>query len=258
MHARRTMPALLLLIAACLAGCATTEQPLPAGKAQLPSPRYDYQTYWVKKGDTLSSVGRAFDVPWQKIQEANQCNPNSLQVGQLLLIPVHARGTAGPPEQYREAPPMKPAGTSASEPVKNVPRELLHKGRPASPYWWPTAGEVARKFGESVRGFAEPGIGVSAAAGTEVCAAAQGTVICVTHCDPSSARGWGDVVVIRHAGGVVTWYGQLDEITVKQGQTVEKGERIGTVGATGAATQAELTFRVFKNDRPEDPLKYLP
>ncbi len=70
--------------------------------------------------------------------------------------------------------------------------------------------------------------------------------------------GWGNVISIRHAGDIVSWYGYLDRILIREGQKIRKGQRIGTVGSSGAAAAPELAVRFFRNERPTDPLPLLP
>ncbi|MEF8788447.1 MAG: N-acetylmuramoyl-L-alanine amidase [Planctomycetota bacterium] len=60
---------------------------------------HNYEVYYVEKGDTLSSIGRRTGVPWEKIQEVNDCDPRDLSAGQVLLIPLHAREEPPQPEQ---------------------------------------------------------------------------------------------------------------------------------------------------------------
>lgn len=56
--------------------------------------------------------------------------------------------------------------------------------------------------------------------------------------------GYGKLVIIKHAGGLRTWYGHLSEITVAEGQRVTKAQLVGRVGATGLATGPHLHFEV--------------
>jgi len=222
-----------------------------AGRAQTPA--YKYTTHYVKRYETLYSIGRLYGVPWQRIQESNRCDPNNLRVGQPLLIPLHER--TGPPQPPKEPAAPERAGPT---PVRRTPPEALHRGKPSSPYWWPAQGTLVRRYGQVVRGFPEPGIGLRAPQGAEVCAVAAGTVISIARAGRSPRPGWGNVVCIQHSGGIASWYAHLDQIAVKEGEQVGKGQRIGLVGASGAATQPEVALRMFKNERPVDPLQFLP
>lgn len=209
----------------------------------------------MRKGDTLVSIGAKFGVPWQEILKDNPCSPEDLEVGRVLLIPVHLASGSVP---RRPRPEQERPGTSSGHEVLGVSRESLHRGRPAHPFWWPTGGTLTRRYSEPVRGLEEPGIGIAAPPATEVCSVAAGTVICCVRARPGRRTGWGNVVAVRHGGKVVSWYAQLARIEVKEGQKVRKGQRIGTVGSSGAAARPELALRFFKDERPVDPLKYLP
>jgi murein DD-endopeptidase MepM/ murein hydrolase activator NlpD len=56
--------------------------------------------------------------------------------------------------------------------------------------------------------------------------------------------GYGKLVIIKHQGGLRTWYGHLSQIDVTEGQRVAKGHLVGRVGATGLATGPHLHFEV--------------
>ena len=99
------------------------------------------------------------------------------------------------------------------------------------------------------------GIDIPAPEGTPVLAAASGTV---------EAEGWdgegglGDRVILAHGGGWTTTYGQLSQITAVTGETVERGEVIGYVGATGRATGPHLHLELAENGVPTDPAAAYP
>ena len=248
----RALLVLVALLAAALStGCPTL--PKEAEPQPIVGPKLRYEVYYVRKDDTLASIGRRYGVPWVKIQEHNPgVSPSELRIGLPLLIPLHERTAPPQPD-----PPATPAPNPAGELI-SVSRQALHRGKPSHSFWWPTEGKVARPYGGSVRGFWEAGIGLSAPAGTEVCAVADGQVICCVRAGRSPKPGWGNVISVRHSGKVVSWYGYLDRIMVKEGEAVKKGQGIGTVGSSGAAERPELALRFFKNERPVNPLDYLP
>jgi len=65
-------------------------------------------------------------------------------------------------------------------------------------------------------------------------------------------------VAISHSGGIASWYAYLDQVLVERGQSVSKGQLIGTVGRSGAAPRPELAFRLYQDDRPVNPERLLP
>ncbi|MBD1998222.1 M23 family metallopeptidase [Leptolyngbya sp. FACHB-541] len=86
------------------------------------------------------------------------------------------------------------------------------------------------------------GVDLTADRGTPVLAAGEGTVAFA-----SNQGNYGNLVVINHSQGLQTRYAQLDSIDVEVGQTVRAGDRIGTVGNTGVATNPHLHFEIRSN-----------
>ena len=90
--------------------------------------------------------------------------------------------------------------------------------------------------------------------GAAIVAAGDGTVIYAGY-----RGGYGNTVMIDHGDGVVTLYAHQRSggIKVGNGESVSKGERIGTVGSTGYSTGAHLHFEVRVNGSPVNPMNYL-
>lgn len=93
------------------------------------------------------------------------------------------------------------------------------------------------------------GLDFVAASGTPVAAAAAGRVIFAGR----HPGGWGNLVVLKHARGVHTFYAHLSRISVKLGRRVLAGATIGAVGATGNATGPHLHFEVLVRGAAVDP-----
>ena len=94
---------------------------------------------------------------------------------------------------------------------------------------------------------------IAAPAGTAVHAADSGTVIYTGN----ELAAFGNLVLIRHAGGWVTAYGHLAKIDVAKGSTVVQGQPIGTVGQTGSAPTPQLHFEIRQGAKPVDPAPFL-
>jgi murein DD-endopeptidase MepM/ murein hydrolase activator NlpD len=107
----------------------------------------------------------------------------------------------------------------------------------------PTEGVVESHTGQD---FAIP-------TGTPVQATSTGRVSYVGF----DADGYGNLVRIRHVGGVETYYAHLSEVLVSVGQKVKAGRRIGSVGSTGNSTGPHLHLEVRVNDQPHDPMTWL-
>ena len=96
------------------------------------------------------------------------------------------------------------------------------------------------------------GIDFSAPIGTPVHATGDGVVESVTR----TARGLGNRILINHGQGYKTLYACMDELKVRRGQQVKRGDLIGTVGDTGLSAAPHLHYEVHLNDEPVNPINY--
>ena len=96
------------------------------------------------------------------------------------------------------------------------------------------------------------GIDIGAAYGTNVLAAASGTVIV-----SGWNNAWGNYIVINHGGGVTTLYAHNSSLLVSKGQNVSQGQVIAKVGSTGYSTGPHIHFEVQVNGSPVNPMSYL-
>jgi murein DD-endopeptidase MepM/ murein hydrolase activator NlpD len=69
--------------------------------------------------------------------------------------------------------------------------------------------------------------------------------------------GYGNKIIIDHKNGYQTLYAHLSKITVKRGDIVEKGDKIGIMGSTGDSTGTHLHFEIIRSSKVENPIKYL-
>ena len=97
------------------------------------------------------------------------------------------------------------------------------------------------------------GLDIGAGMGTNIFAAADGTVIV----SGWNSGGYGNYVVIDHGGGVTTLYAHCSSLLVSAGQSVTRGQVIAKCGSTGISTGPHLHFEVLKNGAHTDPYAYL-
>lgn len=126
-----------------------------------------------------------------------------------------------------------------------IPRGLPVNGRISSPFGMrenPFSGE--REF--------HPAVDIQAQTGTPVKTTADGVV---------SFAGWvkgnGNLVVIEHGFGYVTYYAHNQSLSVKSGQRVKKGEVIALLGATGNTTGPHTHYEIREKGKPVDPKNFL-
>jgi murein DD-endopeptidase MepM/ murein hydrolase activator NlpD len=114
---------------------------------------------------------------------------------------------------------------------------------------WPVQGPVVSSFGPKGQGLSNDGVNIAAPKGAPVIAAAGGTVVYAGN----EMKGFGNLVLIRHADGWVTAYAHLDRILVSKDSVVAKGDMIGTVGKTGNVPSPQLHFEIRHQSKPLDP-----
>lgn len=97
---------------------------------------------------------------------------------------------------------------------------------------------------------AHNGTDLAAAYGTPVRSIGDGQVLSAGY-----QGGYGNLVVVRHAGGYVSYYGHLSRILVRAGRHVSQNEFVGLVGATGLATAPHLHYAIRKDGAWTDPMR---
>lgn len=237
----------------------------------------------VEKGQTLWRIARTYGVSLQTLAELNDIqDPALIRVGQALWIPgadrplpvpataasggatstatgagaVTTRGRDGKQTSARsgaagrKTPPAAPGKSKSDSRSKTDAEETVRtsKGR----FLWPVKGVLYSRYGvrEGVR---HDGIDIAAPEGSPVMAADDGDVIFA-----GTQRGYGNLVLLQHADGLVTIYAHNQRNLVEAGRRVRRGERIATVGRTGRATGPHVHFEVRENRLPRNPLFFLP
>jgi murein DD-endopeptidase MepM/ murein hydrolase activator NlpD len=129
---------------------------------------------------------------------------------------------------------------------------------------WPAHGvKITQPFGPSSYPFEPPfggyphfhtGIDLAGPLGSPLVAAADGVVAAAT----VSTVGYGNHIIIAHAGGLFTLYGHLETMLVKVGDIVRAGQVIGLLGSTGNSTGPHCHFEVRISGQPVDPTPFLP
>lgn len=247
----------------------------------------------VQQGDTLYNIAQRYDVGLYELARLNDSQPPyTIKLGSILSIPapetsnqvvsptsvpkkpvVNSAPSSPPPQQTARVPtpapqPAKPpvaiptkvpvgGGKVAALPPKkpSVPgsRVSAPPPRTGKGFTWPLKGRVVSNFGAKDGGLRNDGINIRAPKGTPVRAAENGVVAYAGN----EIRGFGNLLLIKHAGGYVTAYAHNDALLVQRGQKVKRGQKISTVGSTGTVAQPQLHFEIRKGRRPKDPRTYL-
>lgn len=196
----------------------------------------------VVAGETGFTIAYRYGVPFSAIAVANGLAADAtLRPGQRLLIPTVIVGKEAAPTASSSSTAATPAAAPTAQPI-------------ARNFGWPLAGPLRRGFAARGQANYHDGIDITAPQGTAVRASDAGKVL-FAGAEPSQ---FGNLVVVDHGGGWTTAYAFLSRVTVKAGDLVTKGERVGLVGNTGMARGNELHFEMRRANRPINPATQLP
>ncbi len=188
------------------------------------------------RGETVWDLALRYGVDMNNIIAANNINdPHRLRAGQEIIIPG--------------------AGFAAVKTVATSKNDLMIASRTVartSSFTWPVQGRVSSGYGPRWGKF-HHGIDIAAKTGTTIAAVAAGTVI-----EAGWRTGYGYMVRINHHDGWESLYAHASNVYVKNGQVVQKGERIAAVGQTGNATGPHLHLEMILEGTHKNPIKYLP
>jgi len=239
---------------------------IPGQRLRLPQS----QGYVVQRGDSVYAISRRFGVDMATLVRTNNMQPPyTIQVGQRLRLPANAsqaRQTAAGQVQTASLPPVRP-GTQDTrsdtvtvrpldkpQPPKPVVTVAKLPPRASTGFIWPVEGRVLSSFGAKENGLHNDGVNIAAPRGAPVRAADNGVVAYAGQ----EIRGFGNLLLIKHEGGLITAYAHTDAILVERGDKVTRGQVIGKVGTTGGVDTPQLHFEVRQGTRAVDPSRYLP
>jgi murein DD-endopeptidase MepM/ murein hydrolase activator NlpD len=115
------------------------------------------------------------------------------------------------------------------------------------------AGKVISGFGPRPDGTHNDGVNFAAPMGTDVHAAENGVVAYAG----DELKGYGNLVLVRHDNGWVTAYAHADEILVKRGDRIKRGQVIAKAGRTGQVDQPQVHFELRQGQKPVDPTPFM-
>ncbi len=222
-------------------------------KLKIPSPK----THTVKRGETLYSISKKYDMSISALTRMNHLSePYILKTGQVLKVNAVGNTTSYTPKSTQRSD-IK----SALKSTKTVYKQQVKPRKTVSVPWtqrnkkfmWPVKGKIVSPFGATYKKKQNDGINIAAAKGTTVKAAEAGTVGYAGN----QLKGYGNLILIRHANGWMTAYAHNDKILIKKGQKVKKGQRIATVGKTGNVSTPQLHFEIRYKTKVVNPKSYL-
>ncbi|MGP3696201.1 peptidoglycan DD-metalloendopeptidase family protein [Rhodobacter sp. NSM] len=241
----------------------TTAAPAPAA---APRAADEPARHRVVRGETAYSIARSYNVSAKALADWNGLGPDlGIREGQYLIIPTAAAAPPSPTPNVTAvtvpgagSPTPTPPSAAKPLPAESTTPASKPANQPASPDLGAqrTSASASRLGfpvqGKIIRGYVKKkndGIDISAAVGTQVAAAADGTVAAITQ-DTDQVP----ILVIRHPDNLLTVYANIDGIKVAKGTSVKRGQPIAVVRA---ADPPFVHFEVRKGFESVDPMPYL-
>jgi lipoprotein NlpD len=243
------------------------------------------EVHVVQKGDTLYSIAFNYGFDYHDLAELNAIkDPGVISIGQEIRLFPGKQNTASPSvatetrasESIKEQPKLvkysySEAAMAQIEKVQEGPRphpaEVAKVAAPVAvppvapvddsddkddaelDWSMPAEGKLIAGYSESAN---RKGIDIAGKLGQAVVASAPGKVVY----SGSGLRGYGKLVIIKHNKTYLSAYAHNDQVLVKEGQSVARGQKIAAMGKTDA-DQVKLHFEVRRFGKPVDPAKYL-
>jgi murein DD-endopeptidase MepM/ murein hydrolase activator NlpD len=228
--------------------------------------------YVVNPGDTLAGIARRNHLSVAELARANSLDRSAkLKFGTRLTLPgtntaavapavqpiavatapaTRIAAAAASPQSARlaQATPTAEDTAAAAAPVK------ASEATGALPtFRWPVRGKVITTYGAKTNGKSNDGINLAVPEGTPVKAAEDGVVAY----SGNELKGYGNLILVRHANGYVTAYAHASELLVKRGDAIKRGQVIAKSGQSGEVGSPQLHFEIRKGSTPVDPLQFL-
>lgn len=143
----------------------------------------------------------------------------------------------------------------ARSPQQSTQQSAPASQRSALDFIWPADGPVTSPFGPRGRSF-HPGVDIGMLRSLAVRAATAGDVTGAGYL--TGYEGYGNVVVVDIGFGYTVLYAHLAAVAVRAGESVGRGDAIGTAGCTGSCSGTHLHFELRLNGKAIDPSPYLP
>jgi lipoprotein NlpD len=278
-----------ILILILLSGCAS-QFPAPVdGEKKRDIKKISKECpdiYTVKKGETIFSISLKCGFDYRKVALSNGLKkPYFVKPGDRIRFDLLRKDKARPTEDQKADDEIKTIPFDEDEiiedsifeetdqidfqygdPIKidqpkvireRYSKKSIRKSKKLSDLkeknlknWdWPTDGKVTSSFDKTAN---QKGIEILGMKGQEIRSVAKGRVIYAGE----DLAGYGKLTIIKHENKVLSVYGHQQAILVTEGQTVQAGQTIGTMGSSGS-DEVKLLFEIRKEGESIDPIRFL-
>lgn len=220
----------------------------PGQKLKLWQPAYNAPAY----GGTGAGAAIAVAAVPSKPQTSTVSSKNSNQ----KVTPSSTKNNQtqvkkDPPKKVDQSKSKEYVGSNDKQKVTNTASKSTSNNNKISKWLWPTKGRVIKNFSAGDQG--NKGIDIAGQRGQSIVSTAGGTVVY----SGNALRGYGNLVIIKHNDNYLSAYAHNDRLLVHEGQSVKAGQKIATMGSSGASS-VRLHFEIRYQGKSVNPKRYLP
>jgi murein DD-endopeptidase MepM/ murein hydrolase activator NlpD len=177
----------------------------------------------VERGQTLWRISKIYNVDVDELAQINHIpDTTAVEIGQLIFVPNRQR-----------------------------PKAIEYS---SDDFIWPLRGKVIATFGQTYNNMLNKGLNIQPYANLDIVAARSGRVIFYS----DNFGSFGKTLIIDHGDGFSTVYARNEEVFIRIGDSVQKGNVISRAGQAGRDKSRYLHFEIRKGSIPQNPYYFLP
>ena len=248
---RLCVATLMLMV---LAGCAVSSPPpvVDIYQRQQSAGKVTSGSHRVQRGETLYSIAWRYGWDYRSLARANSIGaPYTIYPGQVISFAGGRTRETTPERDSASSAPASSSSSSSASRSPPPPKSSSPAATAAVSWQWPAHGELRERYSTAAGG--RRGIAIGGREGSPVVAAAAGRVVY----RGSGLTGYGNLLIIKHNDRWLSAYAHNRKLLVKEGDQVEAGQEIATMGASGTQ-HTQLHFEIRRDGQPVDPLTLLP
>jgi murein DD-endopeptidase MepM/ murein hydrolase activator NlpD len=216
--------------------------------------------YKAKKEDTLENISKKYNIKKERILAQNNIHEYSSIEGKSIILPGAKQIIDAPKKTITRIASRLPAEKKTTYIPKPNIQKITSKNTVAQKkmhFVWPATGKITQHFHMNKK-HVHRGIDIANKLNTPIVAAGSGKII------EAKLSGWnngyGKYILIQHENGLKTRYAHLNNVLVKTGMQVKRGQKIANMGRTGKVygqTGIHIHFEIINGKSVENPIAYL-
>ncbi len=235
----------------------------PGQRLKLWAPKYTAPKFGQKAEPVIVPVVAKTPPPVTKISTAKKPLTSSKSSTQKPANPQPKVAQKQPPKKVEQSKTKEYVGSKVNQKAVNKTpvttakttskndAKTTSKNDKVSKWLWPTKGRVIKNFSAGEQG--NKGIDIAGQRGQPIVSTASGTVVY----SGNALRGYGNLVIVKHNDNYLSAYAHNDKLLVSEGQSVTSGQKIATMGSSGAKS-VKLHFEIRYQGKSVNPKRYLP